>query len=264
MTRRRARLAAAVASACLALLLSGCQAKATVSIRMRADGRGTVAVSVVLDREARLALAGAALKPGATTPDVPLDDLRASGWSVSTWRPVEDGGSAVELSKGFTGREGLVSVLAELDGRDGALREVRVVRDRDLLRDRDRVSLLADLTDVRIGISDDEELAARLRAAGVDVAAIDAGIQARVKDSFDLTVRVELPDGRAGTVRVEPGEEQRLAVASTTDHPGRRWALIAAASGAFLAVVLFVFAAIQARRSRRARRGRRSRRRRRA
>jgi hypothetical protein len=254
MTRRRARLAAAVASACCALLLAGCHASATVAIRVRADGRGTVAVSVVLDHEARLALAGAALKPGATTPDVPLDDLRTSGWSVSTWRPVEGGGSAITLSKGFTGSAGLASVLAELDGKDGALRDVRIVRERALLRDRDRVSLLADLGDVRVGISDDEALAARLRAAGVDVAAIDAGLQARVKSSFDLTVSVELPDGTDTTIRVEPGDQRRLSVASTTDHPGRRFALIAAGAAALLGVVLFGFASAHARRSRRARR----------
>lgn len=260
MTRRRARLAAAVACAFGALLLAGCHASATVAIRVRDDGRGTVTVAVALDREARLALAGAALKPGATTPDVPLDDLRTSGWSVSAWRPSDGGGSTVKLSKPFTGDAGLASVLAELDGKDGALRDAHVVRERALMRDRDSVSLLADLSHLRAGVADDEALAMRLRAAGVDVDAIDAGLQARVKGSFDLTVRVELPDGTDTTVKLDPGDQRRVVVASTTAHPGRRAALIAAAAGAFLGIVLFAVASLSARRARRARRRRRARR----
>ena len=240
-TRRRARLAAAGASALCALLLAGCHASATVAIRVRHDGRGTVTVGVTLDREARLALAGAALNPGASTPDVPLDDLRTAGWTVSPWRPSDGGGSSVQLSKGFTGGEGLASVLAELDGERGALRDAHVGRERSLLRDRDSVSLLADLGHVRVGVIDDDALAERLRAAGVDVEALDAGLQARVKGSFDLTVRVSLPDGNDTTVRVAPGEQRRVAVASTTD-PGRRFALIAAATAALLGLGLFVVA----------------------
>jgi hypothetical protein len=248
--RRRARLAAALASA-LVLLLAGCRASTTVAITVKADGRGTVAVSVALDRAARLALAGAALKPGASVPDVPLDDLRAAGWSVSPWRPSAGGGAALQLSKSFTGGAGLASVLAELDGPDGALRDARVVRERSLLRDRDSVSLLADLSHLRAGVADDAALAARLRAAGVDVAALDAGLQSRIKGSFDLTVRLELPDGTHKSVRVVPGEQRTVAVSSTTGHPGRRFALAAAGAAALLGLVLFVVASAHARRSRR-------------
>lgn len=249
--RRRARLVVAGACALLALLLAGCHASATVAIRVRRDGRGTVTVGVSLDREARLALAGAALNPGASTPDVPLDDLRTAGWSVSAWRPSEGGGSTAKLSKGFTGGAGLASVLAELDGEGGALRDPHVVRERALLRDRDGVSLLVDLGHLRTGVADDDALASRLRAAGVDVAALDAGLQARIKGSFDLTVRVELPNGTDTTVRVAPGEQRRVAVSSTTD-PGRRFALVGAVTAALLGLALFLVASADARRSRRA------------
>jgi hypothetical protein len=241
--------------AAAALLLAGCHVSATVAIRVGADGRGAVSIAVVLDREARLALAGAALKavkPGSSTPDVPLDDLRAHGWSVSSWRPAPGGGAALQLSKPFVGGAGLASVLAELDGRDGALRDVHVVRERALLRDRDAVSFLADLTHLRAGVADDHALAARLRAAGVDVAVLDAGLRARIGSSFDLTLRVELPDGSHTTVRVKPGGRRHVAVASTTSHPGRRLALAAAGAAALLGFVLFLLAAVNARRARRA------------
>jgi hypothetical protein len=258
-TRRRARLAAVVACALGALVLGGCHASATVAIRVRADGRGTVAIAVSLDRAARLALAGAASNPGSSAsrnelPDVPLDDLRARGWTVSSWRSSAGGGAALQLSKSFNGGAGLSSVLAELDGNDGALRDAHVVRERALLRDRDGVSLLADLRHLRVGVADDAALAARLRAAGIDVAALDAGLRARITGSFDLTVRVELPDGAHATVHVKPGEQRRLTVASTTDHPGRRAALVAAGLAALLGLALFVIAARHAHRARRARR----------
>ena len=238
-------------------MLAGCHASTTVAITVKPDGRGTVAVSVALDREARLALAGAALKPGATEPDVPLDDLRTAGWSVSPWRSSAGGGAALQLSKSFTRGAGLAAVLAELDGPDGGLRDAHVVRERALLRDRDGVSLVADLGHLQAGVAGDAALAARLRAAGVDVAALDAGLQSRIKGSFDLTVRVELPDGTATAVRVVPGEQRRVAVSSTTEHPGRRFALGAAAVAALLGLVLFVVASAHARRSRRRRGSRR-------
>jgi hypothetical protein len=130
-----------------------------------------------------------------------------------------------------------------------------------LLRDRDGVSVLADLSHLRAGVADDDVVAARLRAAGVDVAALDAGLQARIKGSFDLTVRVTLPDGTDTTVRVAPGEQRRVAVASTTEHSGRRVALGAAAAAAVLGLALFVVASVHGRRSRRRRSRSRSRRR---
>jgi hypothetical protein len=179
---------------------------------------------------------------------VPLDDLRAHGWTVSEWRPVANGGASISLSKDFTGGAGLASVLAELDGRDGALRDVHVVRTRSLLHDRDSVALLADLGHLDAGVADDAALAARLRAAGVDVAAIDAGLRSRIGSAFDLSVRVELPDGTHTTVRLIPGERRTVAVASTTSHPGRRLALASAGAAGVLGLGLFVIAGVRRRR----------------
>ena len=256
MKRRRPRVAAAIACATGALLLAGCHATASVAIRVRADGRGTVSVAVVLDRDARLALAGAALNPAVSAsknalPDVPLDDLRARGWSVSAWRPVANGGTAISLSNSFSGETGLAAVLAELDGRDGALRDARIVRTRSLLRDRDSVSLVADLRNLSSGVAADGALAARLRAAGVDVAALDTALRSRIGAAFDLSVRVELPDGSSTTVHVGPGDRRTVAVASATSHPGRRLALEGAAGAALLGVACFGIAGLNARRARR-------------
>ena len=251
LKRRRGNLAAALACAFALMLLAGCHASATVAVRMKADGSGTAAVSVTVDRAARLALAGAALRPGATTPDVPLDDLRAHGWSVSRWRPSAGGGATIDLSKPFVNEAQLASVLAELDGTDGALRDPRIVRERGLLHDRDGVSVLVDLGHLRAGVAGDAELAKRLRAAGIDVSALDRGLRSRIKESFDLTVRLVLPDGSDTTARFTPGEQHRVAIARATEHTGRRNALVGAAATALLGLAFFVTAALHARRSRR-------------
>jgi hypothetical protein len=219
-TRRRARLAAVVASVLAALILAGCHASTTVAIRVRADGSGTVSVGVTLDRSATVALADGATKP--VPLDIPLGDLRARGWSASA-SAGPDGGT----------------VLAELDGRDGAVRDVQLVRTRALLHDHDSVSALVDLSHLRAGVSDDAALTARLRSAGVDVAALDAGLSARIKGSFDLTVSIVLPDGTRTVVRLEPGQQRTVSVASTTNHSGRLDALVAAGFAAVLGLALF-------------------------
>src|SRR5260221_8884827 len=183
MMRRRGRLAAAGACALGAVILAGCHTSAKVAVRVRADGSGTIDVDVALDRAARVAVAGGSSKPG--LPDIPIGDLRTRGWTASE-RAAPGGGEVVRLEKQFVGEAGLTAAFADLDGRSGALREVRVVRTRSLLRDRDGVSLVADLRNLRAGVADDPALAARLRAAGIDVAALDAGLSARIKSSFDL------------------------------------------------------------------------------
>ena len=248
MTRRRPRVAAVVACSFGALLLAGCKASATVAIALHADGRGTVSVDVTLDHDARVALSAR----GASTPDVPLDDLRTHGWTVSSWRSTSDGGASIQLSKPFTGEVALASVLRDLDGPNGALRDAQVVRDRALLHDRDRVSVIADLSNLRVGVADDAALASRLRAAGVDVAAIDKGLQTKLGTSFALTVRLELPDGKNTTVHVAPGQQRTVVVADSATHTGRVAALVGAALAAVLGLTLLLAASLRRRpRSRR-------------
>jgi hypothetical protein len=232
-----------------ALLLSACHASASVAIRVRSDGTGTVGVSVTLDRAARVALAGSG--SSSSLPNVPLSDLRAHGWSVSSWRTTGGGGATVALTKAFTGSAGLSSALADLDGRAGALRSASVTRSYSLLRDRNSVSLLADLRGLKVGVSGDAQLASRLRAAGVDVAAIDHALQSQLGTSFDLSVDVALPDGTRTAVTLKPGSTREVSVASTTTHFGRLLALVAAAIAALLGLLMLLGAALNARRTRR-------------
>jgi hypothetical protein len=252
--RTRARRLGALSLASWAVLLGACHASTTVAICVRADGTGSVTVSVTLDRSARVALAGATTSTSSSStalPAVPLGDLRAHGWTVGSWRATAAGGAAITLSKGFTGAAGLSSVLAELDGRNGALRDSQLVRSRSLLRDRDSVSVVADLRELSVGVKGDAGLAARLRAAGVDVDALDRQLQAQLGSALDLTLELTLPDGTVKSVAVKPGTTQTVSVASAGTHYGRLLALVVAAGAAFLGLLMLLAAALNARRARR-------------
>jgi len=240
--------------ACLLLVvgLGACKASAAVTIRVRGDGTGTVTVAVALDDAARRAVAGSALTGGRSTlPNVPLGDLRAHGWSVGAWRASAGGGATIALTKSFTGESGLASVLAELDGRAGALRGAKLERSRSLLRDRDSVSVVADLRHLDAGVAGDRALAARLRAAGVDVDALDRGLTTRIGRAFALDLTIVLPDGARTEATLKPGATRTVSVASTSTNTGRIVALVAAAGAALLGVLLFLIAALNLRRARR-------------
>lgn len=230
-----------------ALLLGACHASASVAIRVHSDGKGTITVAVSLDHSARVALAGS---PTAQ-PNVPLADLRAHGWSVGSWRATANGGSAISLSKSFTDQAGLAAALADLDGRNGALRDAHVVRTRSLLRDRDSVSFLADLRGLSTGISNDHELVSRLQNAGVDVHALEQGMQAQLGRAFDLSVDIVLPGGARTSVVMKPGDHHEVSVASATTHLGRLFALLLAAGAALLGLLMLLVAALNAGRARR-------------
>jgi hypothetical protein len=62
-----------------------------------------------------------------------------------------------------------------------------------------------DLDNVTSGVSDDEELVARLQALGVDVNVIDQQLLAQVRSSFGLEVVVRLPDQKPVTFTPKEG-----------------------------------------------------------
>jgi len=82
-------------------------------------------------------------------------------------------------------------------------------------------------------------VAKRLRAAGVDVDALEPDCRRESRASFDLlSGSRSLPDGNETYRPRRAGAQRRVAVASTTD-PGRRFALIVAATGPLSVLGLF-------------------------
>lgn len=234
----------------LVVLFAACKADVRVDIAVRSDGTGTVGVEVALDADAVRRLT-------AFTPldeAVPLDDLRAAGWDVSAWRTTPDGGASITLSHEFTGQADLERRLADL-ATNGALSDAQLVRERGLFRSRDEVSVRLDLRALAAGVRSDAALAENLRAAGIDVDALDAELTDQLRDALTLEVAVHAPDGTTRTVAVEAGETGRAAVTATAFDRERVVLLVAGVVLAVASLVLLAIASASKRRARRRVRG---------
>jgi hypothetical protein len=245
-----------------ALLCAGCKVDATTAILLNEDGSGRLTVSVRFDGEA-VSIVERSGRP--IEESFVLDDLREAGWKLSRWRRGADGAAVVSVRHDFADEDELVSLIADLTGDDGVLRDVRVNRSRSLIEQRDGVSLVADLTGLRSGVRDDAELATRLRAAGVDVDAVDYVLGAQLRRAFTLRVRLVVPREDPRTFVVNAGERDTVNLASTELETNRIAVLLIGAMLVFLALLLYLSASISARRRRardlefavvRARRGR--------
>lgn len=103
-------------------LATGCRVHATVAIDVDADGSGVVETRVVLDPDA-------ARRLGDPAKAVPIGDLRAAGWAVEPPATAKDGTVTLLARREFTGPEHLADVLAEVGGKDGVFRDVRLTVD---------------------------------------------------------------------------------------------------------------------------------------
>ncbi|HEX6312061.1 MAG TPA: hypothetical protein VF152_10580 [Acidimicrobiia bacterium] len=224
-----------VAAAC-AIVLAGCEVDTTVSIDVRDDGSGTVAVRVALDADA----VSEAEAGGATLEDrVRLGDLEAAGWASTGWRRQSDGGAQLRISKEFADADDLAGVIAELNGPNGPLRDVSLSVDDGVVFDRYRLRGEADLSDLRTGVLEDPELVAALTAQQVDLTALDLRLLDQLQRSFHMRVVVSLP-GKTSTFAPEPGEAIELSASSRQFDPGRPLLLAAAAVSAALALLVFL------------------------
>jgi len=237
-----------VLACCLAL--AGCKVDTTVSIDVREDGSGTVAVLVVLDADAVVeAEAG-----GATLEDrVRLDDLEAAGWDVSAWKRRKDGSARLRISKEFADPSDLAGVITELNGEHGPLRDVSLTRDEGLVFGSYKLRGVADLSDLATGVITDPELVAALTAEQVDLTALDQRLLDQIRESFRLRIEVGLP-GKTRAFTPKPGEKVEIATSSSRFDPSRRLLVIGAVLfGAFAVFVYLRGRHLDRRRARRRR-----------
>ncbi len=228
----------------LVVVLAACKVDATVRVGVRDDGSGTVTARIALD-----AAAVAAAESGGTKLEtaVRLGDLRAAGWRAA-WRRPKAGGAVLVLSKGFARARDAGAVVAELNGPDGPLRDVRVTRDVSTFSTEWTFSGVGDLRDVRTGVANDPELLAALGAARVDVAGLDQSLLLQAEGALRLRVAADLP--AAGTERfpVPTGKRVVMHTASSARALGRMALLALGIAVVLLALVLLV---VGERRSRR-------------
>jgi hypothetical protein len=231
----------------VAVLLAGCRVDARVQINLDDDGSGTITTTLKLDQAAVQRVGG----PERLGDEVPLDDLAAADWKISSWTEGLDGAYSVTLARDFTSEEDLNRRLEDLTGSDGALRDAEITHKRGGLSSTDALSLTVDGTDPAPGILADTTLAKQLRAFGIDPAAMEEELAKELRTSMHLTVAVTLPDGTEKVVTATPNEPQTL----RASHSAQNWDHITqlgiALALALLAGLFFVSFAVSSRRNRR-------------
>lgn len=111
--RRRLRAAALfLFLSILALAFGGCTVTTNVSLSEQSPGRGTVAVSVALDRAALSAVGGL----GALKSEMSTQDLVADGWSVSGPTAATAGGAVVTVQHGYSSDAEAGQLLSDVAG----------------------------------------------------------------------------------------------------------------------------------------------------
>lgn len=209
--RRACLIAAAIG---LIVSMGACRVDVAIDVDVNSDGSGTLTADLTLDREAVKALAGDVEER------LEVDDLREAGWSVVIAgvksAEVKSGGARVTARRSFAGPVQLATLVRELSGEQGPLREVSLERDRSILRGRYRFKAAVDLRGAETGIAGDSQLAATLRSAGVDQAQLEELLRSRLAEGMTVRVGVDLP-GAGGVERVaKPGKLTELAASSST------------------------------------------------
>jgi FMN phosphatase YigB (HAD superfamily) len=219
-------------------LLAACRVDADVAVHVDDDGSGTVQVAVTFDADA-----------AAQVPDLAgalrIDDLQATGWTVTGPDTQPDGHVVVRAEKPFASADQLPVVLAEVSD---------VFRDTHLERDRS-FGKLTWTFDGRVDVTGgaerfgDEQLAALLggRPLGRDVATIEQHAGAPVADTTGLGLTVALPGGTTEHWDVRLDQSAPLPVhaeGSVERGAARLWAAIAVVA-AGLAVLLVVVALLR-------------------
>jgi hypothetical protein len=187
------------------LLLTGCQLGATVTVTMNADGSGVVALDLVADADL-LAKAPSVLG------DLRLDDVRQAGWEVTGPVPTAGGGSSIRLAKPFHSPAEAEAIVAEINGPQGPLRDVRLRRDVSFARV-DLAVTGAVQWEGGLAAFSDSALTGLLGHAPLEQEVAASGVAA--EDALALTVSVKLP----GSV---DGNGQKTADGVVTWNPAMR------------------------------------------
>ncbi len=243
------RPGALVAAGLLTVALAGCAVDATLTVRVRDDGSGTVRVAVRADAEAVRAveLGGVPIDDA-----VRLSDLADTGWTVGRWRKADDASATLALEKPFDSVDEVAGIVRELNGDLGPLPRLQASRDFGVLTTDYAVTGRIDLGAAGSGVADDAELSAALVALGVDVGVIDEQLRAQVQSSFGLEVVVRLPGAPPATFTPKEGATRASVDASSSVRNTQRVLYLVAAVG-FLGLAGVVW--IRGGRRRRRRRG---------
>ena len=221
------------------LMVSGCQVKTDVALKMDEDGSGTVTVTVTLDKEA-------AAKAPDLAQQLKTDDLTKAGWKVAGPTPTSDGGQVITATKRFADAADAGRVVRELSGRDGPFSGFSASREHSFGQTSYRVDGTLDLSEGLNAFADadvtallgglpygrtEEQLT---EAAGGDLAA-----------AAPFTFTVELPNGGGRVYRAQLGDEPITIASRSDDRNVLPFVLVGVA---VLLVIVAVWVFIDARR----------------
>jgi hypothetical protein len=222
-------------AALLVVVLAGCSARATLTVTVRGDGSGTLALRVVLDPEAVRAAEGDGT-PLASR--VRLTDLHQAGWSVSRWTAAKDGSASITLTRPFRS-PGDVAVLArQLSGPTGPLPALAASRAPAWLGAAHTLTVhgVVNLHDAQPGVASDADLIRSLTGQHVDLAGIETELAGQLRTGVSLRVVVALA-GRRQVVTPRAGAQAPIAASGTSLDIPR----IAFAAAALILIMLAGF-----------------------
>ena len=111
----RLRIVAGVVAG-LVLVLTGCEVRTVIEVKVQPTGAGTVTARIGLDKEAQSRIGDLWA--------IRYEDLAGGGWSVAPIpEPDKDGWVWLQAEKPFDDETDLESVLAELSGEDGVFQD---------------------------------------------------------------------------------------------------------------------------------------------
>lgn len=243
--------------ALLVLLASACRLDVNVGIDVNEDGSGVVRVAVGLDDDAMSKIPDLGQQ-------VRVDDLTATGWTVTGPTKEADGMTWMRASKPFSTPAEAAAVLAEVAGEQGPFRDFALTRKRSFARTSFDFSGTVDFTG-GIEAFSDQELTQLLdgEPLGQDVATIEQQIGESLDRVFHFQVAVQLPgsvssnapgeasNGAVWTPQLSDSAPQELHATSRSWHTSTlAWTAAAVVAGLALVVVLLVRLVRSARRGR--------------
>ncbi len=264
-TGRRTIRRRLVALAAVLLTVSACRVDATVDVVMRANGSGTVAVTLVAD-------ADLVSKAPGLADDLRFDDATAAGWVIDGPTATDSGGLTVSIAHDFATPEQATALLASINGPDGPLHDVALSR---TVTDDAVTSVLSGTMRVDGGMSAfaDPDLLAAIGGTPYASAVADASL--RPVDVIGITLRVSVPgdvssttgtvdaDALVWTVPVDATPITLAITASESRGGSNVWSIIATVALVMLVVwcaiaIGFIVFVMLARRRRAARRASRA------
>lgn len=237
----------AISALICVMLLASCRVDVTASVNVADNGSGLITVSIAAD-------AATVQAAPELAQSLNLDDLREIGWDATVQTDRPDGGLLVVLSRSFATTDQATSLLQQLSGDNGPLRELTITRSGSRNDATFTFSGRGGLPEGLAGFADTEALSV---LGGAPFAQSLAASGASLTDTLGVVLRITLPgeildsngeatprtsDDQSATFAWNvPVDGTDLALAASTRNRDVA-ALIASVSARVLLVILIVLA----------------------